>query len=167
MPNVSMSIRTVTKMKTVAARRLGSIIVHHRKPQIDGAVDARAIVRREQVEQEAAETGDEKGAQRARALARIAGQAGAGVEGLEPFVHASFEKAGKARRIAQRQRIDLEREARQRFPFRLAPLAPQRLRHLARWKIGQLETRHHLSLPSPAAANDLDNELLLRAEVVE
>ena len=59
MPNVSMSSVTVMKMNAVAARRCGresgDVIVHlfrrgsvieHREPELDRAVDARAVVRR-------------------------------------------------------------------------------------------------------------------------
>src|ERR1700729_1966238 len=167
MPNVSMSIRTVTKMKIVAPRRGLSAIVNQRKPELHGPVDARPIVRREQIEQKPAEAGDQQRGQGARASAGPARQPRAHLEGLEPFVDGRIEEPGKTRGVTQRESVDFKGKPSERLPLGFAPFAPQGARDRARRKIGELEIHHHRSLPSAAAPYDLDNQLLLRSKVVE
>src|SRR5579863_9757512 len=105
MPTPSMSIRIVTKIKLVAARRVVSRIVNHLEPKVHRAINPRAVVGREKIEQKAAETGDQERSERLRLRARSAREPRAELERLQPIFDGGIEEAGEALPVAQRKRV--------------------------------------------------------------
>src|SRR5579863_2531919 len=109
-----------------------SALVEQTEPKVDRVVDPRAVVRRAEIQQEAAETRDHHRRVRSRIVARTARSRRTSFERMQPFLDGVSRESRKSRTILQRERIDLEEQPHERLPLRSAVVAPQDARDLAR-----------------------------------